>query len=244
MTGNAGKSMFVDLLELNPKMKCVVLTLDYYRSFKYTSAKQIADYIDLNGYPEAILLDAPRDEETKFLHECYGVLEEISNGRLKGSFQGKILNKRMPRNIPIYIFSNSPPVKGALSEDRWSIKALYRTKALTPKQNDIFIQNARISSNVHRATNSLVTWQNFIETIPMVDVKDTASDKFLFEMYQQNFEAMDKLRKIENQITASSIIPGEVKSWGLKRTSPITKAPENIQEQALKKISELKKFQE
>ena len=42
--------------------------IDSYRSFKYTSARLISNYIDKNGKPpKAFLIDAPRDEESKFL---------------------------------------------------------------------------------------------------------------------------------------------------------------------------------
>ena len=74
MCGNTGKSIFTDILEEHPKYECLTLMIDSYRSFKYTSARLISNYIDKKGKPpKAFLIDAPRDEESKYLHEIYGV---------------------------------------------------------------------------------------------------------------------------------------------------------------------------
>jgi len=138
MCGNTGKSIFTDILEEHPKYECLTLMIDSYRSFKYTSARLISNYIDKKGKPpKAFLIDAPRDEESKYLHEIYGVLEEINNGRLFASFHGKIIKTRIPRGIPIIIFSNSPPIFHALSHDQWDIKALY----CTIDNSDVYVQN-------------------------------------------------------------------------------------------------------
>jgi hypothetical protein len=57
-----------------------------------------------NKEPEALLIDAPRDEETKFLHEIYGTLEELNNGRVEGFFSGRRIKFRIKRGIPFLLF--------------------------------------------------------------------------------------------------------------------------------------------
>lgn len=59
------------------------LSIDYNRSFKYLAAHDIKDYIEkFNAEPSVLILmiDAPRDKETKYLHEIYWTLEELNNG--------------------------------------------------------------------------------------------------------------------------------------------------------------------
>lgn len=214
-----------------------MLTLDSYRSFKYTSAKFMVDHIEKNGKPpSAIIIDAPRDEETKFLHEVYGVLEELNNGRLFASFQGKIIQERTRRGIPIIVLSNAPPVLRALSEDRWDIKALFRTV----DGKDVYVQNARVSSNVKDVKNNSISWQNVVETIPYEKEGDTLSDKLLFDMYTDNFLQMEKLKE-ENVDEYYAIIPGVVKKWGPINTAPNHKAPEYILYQAQKQSKNFEK---
>lgn len=188
----------------------------------------IVDHIETYGKPpSAIIIDAPRDEETKFLHDIYGVLEELNNGRLDGTFGGKTIKKRMPRGIPIIVFSNAPPITRAMSEDRWDIKALYRTT----DGKDIYAQNARVSSNVKSILNNSITWQNVVETVEYEKEGDTKSDKLLFDMYTDNFLQMGKLKeqKVEGYFT---ILPGTLKKWGAEQTAPTHKAPEYILNQA------------
>ena len=54
--GNSGKSIFVDLLERMPGVNALRITLDYYRSFKYQSSKEISDYKKRYGPPDVILV--------------------------------------------------------------------------------------------------------------------------------------------------------------------------------------------
>ncbi len=184
IAGKTGKSLFTDMLEENPQYGCLVLILDSYRSFKYTSAKLISDYIDQKGnLPNALIMDTPRDEESKYLHEIYGVLEEINNGRLYGSFHGKIINRKMARGIPIIVFSNSPPITRSLSKDRWDIKALYRTV----DGKDVYVQNAKITSNVLSISNNTLTWRNLVETQQYEKESDLKSDSILFKSTIQLF---------------------------------------------------------
>lgn len=230
LSGNVGKSMFTDILEEHPQYECLILMIDSYRSFKYTSARLISNYIDKKGRPpKAFLIDAPRDEESKYLHEIYGVLEEINNGRLYASFHGKIIKARIPRGIPIIIFSNSPPIFRALSNDRWDIKALYRTI----DNCDVYVQNAKISSVIQKITYYSITWNNIIETLPYELESDSKSDKMLFDMYTQNFIAMEKEKELQG---CSEIIPGLIKKIGVGQTTPINKAPEYILFEAQKKF--------
>lgn len=233
IAGKTGKSLFADLLEIDPECGCIILQLDYYRAFKYSSALTISNYISKTGQnPKAIVIDAPRDEEIKFLHEIYGVLEEINNGRLFGSFGGRTIKQRMPRGIPIIVFSNSPPVTSALSFDRWDIKALYRTV----DNKEVYVQDAKVSCNVHDVANNTVTWQNFIETVPWDEEKYTERSTnidMLFDMYSKNFLAMKKLK--EKKLPGyENIAPGIIKSWAQEQTVPTIRAPSYVQRKAQK----------
>lgn len=117
---------------------------------------------------------------------------------------GKIIKARIPRGIPIIIFSNSPPIFRALSNDRCDIKALYRTI----DNFDVYVQNAKISSIIQKITYYSITWNNIIETLPYELESDSKSDKMLFDMYTQNFIAMEKEKKLQG---CSEIIPGLIK---------------------------------
>lgn len=235
MAGNTGKSLFNDLLELDPQYGCISLPLDYHRSFKYQSAKLISNFVKTRGHaPKAILIDAPRDEESKYLHEIYGVLEDLNNGRLYGSFQGNLIKERIRRGIPIFVFTNSPPIVSSLSEDRWDIKALYRTT----DDKDVYIQDARVSSNVKRVRHNIVTWQNVTETmgIEYAGVEHSKSDNMLFDMYSNNYLAMLKLKEEKLEFkNDTNYIPGIIKKWGADHSAPTSKAPEYIQRQAQKR---------
>ena len=92
------------------------LSIDYNRSFKYLAAYDIKNYIEkFNTEPSVLMIDAPQDEETKFLHEIYGTLEELNNGRVEGFFGGCRIKFRIKRGIKIIVMSNSPPVLKSLS---------------------------------------------------------------------------------------------------------------------------------
>lgn len=237
--------MFTDILERTPGLKVMRITLDYYRSFKYQSAKEISNYCDKNGPPDLIVIDAPRDEETKYLHEAYGVLEEINNGRLEGSFNGNMIKRRMPRNIPIIVFSNSPPLIKALSPDRWVIKALINYD--DNDEHDVYIQKAKVSSNVKEVLGNSVYWQNYTETVIDQELVDEyESQRLLMEMQVKNIELTKKLIKVEEDMTGetSKKLPGQVIEYGPVETSTLGKAPQYVMLSArylLRKINQNKK---
>lgn len=244
MAGNTGKSVLNDLLELDPSYNCILLPIDYSRSFKYIAVNLICEFIDNKGVPpNAILIDAPRDEESRYLHEIYGVLEELNNGRLFASFQGKTIKKRMRRGIPVIVFSNSPPITSSLSNDRLDIKALYRTV----DETDVYIQNATVSSNVDMTNSNTITWQNFTETTVVEDTSsELLSDTLLLDMYTNNYIAMMKLREEELRINRkTNIVPGVVKKWSAKQSAPTNKTPEYVLRQAqIKDYKDYKGFRQ
>jgi len=235
IAGDAGKSVYVDILERTPEVKALRIPIDSYRSFKYYSAKQISDYKKKHGPPDVILIDAPRDEESKFLHDIYGVLEEINNGRLEGQFGGKSVKDAMPRKIPIIVFSNSPPIVGALSTDRWDIMALYNYIGDLEKDKDVYIQKAVVSSNVNDVIGSTIYWQNFTKTEIDIDIdQNRESGKLLAEMQRKNIELTESLIKKEEALTKekSKLIPGQVQKWGEYKVAPLNKAPSYVLIQA------------
>jgi hypothetical protein len=223
-TGCSGKSLLMDVLELDLSFGVCRLSLDYHRSFRYLSALDIQSFIQRNGCePKCFMIDAPRNEEAHHLHEIYSTLEELSNGRVEVSFSGRRLKFRIARNIPIVIFANCAPIVRALSEDRWDIKAIF------PVQNDFFLQNARISPIILNGAQNLVTWHNIIETIPMDWNYDHFSDldQMLFDMYQKHCYLL------QSQFSGvtdhnNTLCLGCLRITSLEQTIEINKAPENI----------------
>lgn len=244
ISGNAGKSIYTDILERTPGIKALRLTLDYYRSFKFQSAKLISDYSRRHGYPDVILIDAPRDEESKFLHDIYGALEEINNGRLEGSFGGKIIKDSIPRNVPIIVLSNSPPIEGALSEDRWDIMAIYNYVGDEGEKEEVYIQKARVSSNVKDITGNLVYWQNFIKTVIDLDIdQNYESGRLLAEMQRKNIKLTELLIKKEEALTKqkSKLLPGQIERWSGEKVATLSKAPSYVLLQARNKMKFMNK---
>ena len=98
--------------------------------------------------------------ETRFLHEIDGTLEELNNGRVEGFFAGRRIKFRIRRGIKIIVISNSPPVLKSLSNDRWQIKAIF--KSVDGK--DRIVQQAKVSSRIISVVRPFCTWQNVTET--------------------------------------------------------------------------------
>lgn len=237
IVGDSGKSIFVDLLERKPELKVLRLTLDYYRSFKYQSAKDVSEYQKKNGPPDVILIDAPRDEETRFLHEIYAALEEMNNGRLEGQFQGKKIKDSMPRNIPIIVFSNSPPIIGALSDDRWDTMALYEYD--DEEKRDIYIQKAIVSCNIKDVTGNLIYWSNYIQTKVDDEIGDEyASQRSLSEMQLKNIKLTERRMRIEESITNqhSKLKPGQISKESHMNVATQAKAPSYVLIKAKEKL--------
>lgn len=241
LQGNAGKSLFVDIIERDPELKVMRLPLDYYRAFKYQSAKLISDYKNNHGVPDVIVIDAPRDEETKYLHEVYAALEEINNGRLEGSFMGKMIKDSIPRGIPMVVFSNSPPIMGALSSDRWETMALYGYTSST--EQDIFIQKATTSCNIVDVTSSQIYWKNYTFTYNAENIGDEwESDRLLMEMQVKNIKTSENLMKLEiENFGESKINPGRISADGPMQVSAHNKAPSYVLIKAREKLKFIKK---
>lgn len=163
------------------------LSIDYNRSFKYLAAHDIKDYMEkFNSEPSVLMIDAPRDEETKYLHEIYGTLEELNNGRVEGFFAGRRIKFRIRRGIKIIVISNSPPVLKSLSSDRWQIKAIF--KSVDGK--DRLVQQAKVSSNIISVTPPFCTWQNVTETVPQKNIPDSKSGELLAKVLIYHFRAV------------------------------------------------------
>lgn len=255
MVGNTGKSTFADFLDLSYDLDVLLLTIDHYRSFKHTMASDIENFIKEKGRePAAFIVDAPRDEETKFLHEIYGALEELKNGRLFSVWGNQRIRKRIRREKPIFVFSNSPPTVAAMSSDRWDIKALTYSHGT----KDVICLDARVEANVNSWSNTTVTYQNVTETISYdalseadhLLAQDYESDMILFEMYTTNYLAMYKESKEqENKMIKERlkipgqdlIVPGVIKKWDRRRTVRLNNAPENILAKYEKKVAQNQK---
>ena len=171
------------------------------------------------------MIDAPRDEETKYLHEIYGTLEELNNGRVEGFFEGRRIKFKIRRGIKIIVISNSPPVLKSLNSDRWQIKAIF--KSVDGK--DRLVQQAKVSSNVTCVTPPLCTWQNVTETVPPENIADSRSGNLLAEMFSKNYKDMKKRKE---EIKDVNYIPGVVKSWSPEQTLELSQVPKYVKRQA------------
>ena len=229
IAGNSGKSLMTDVLEMDPNLGVCRISLDYSRAFKYLAALDIKTYVEQRGSePNLLIIDAPRDEESKFLHEIYGTLEEINNGRVEGFFSGSRIKMRIQRNIPIIVISNAPPVLKAFSRDRWDIKAIYETV----DGNDRFIQNAKAYSNINSVTGNIITWTNVVETVPYIpnEVIEFESDQLLLDMYTRNIKDM-KFAPSPNPDKKYPLALGLVKIKASEQTVELRAAPEYVKRQ-------------
>lgn len=211
---------------------------------------EINQYKDTYGdWPKALIIDVPRDEETKNLHEIYGVLEKLNDGVITSNFGGRRKSLRMDIGIPIIIFTNSAPIQGALSLDRWDILALHKVKMrivtdVTIKdEEDYYLFQAESESWIVAHTSSTVTWQNKITTTapkPTERKSDGTrfeSDTMFREMFLNHRENIKKYPAlvsqewIENPIDGSRVRTnsnGVVECYGSERASVIAKAPEPV----------------
>ena len=215
--GCTGKSCLVDVLCLDPKYKCLKLTIDSFRSMKYSAAKSILDYIDRRGHePEALVIDASRDDEMRYLHEIYGILEQLNDGRLEGIFLGRNVSSRIKRKIPIFVFSNSAPLKSALSDDRWEIMHIIKV----PSGTDYFIQPCDVFTNVQvDPENKIVSWRSKTRQKPITEATldlTKESDVLLEKMFLEMLSF-----KMEESLSVSE-------SHSFYRAAPILRAPETI----------------
>jgi len=231
LIGYAGKSFFTNLLVRDPRSKAIFVSVDYDRSFKMNLAEEISNYISRNGEePEAIVLDIPRAEETKNLHEIYGALEDIMNGRVRARFGNKSYSFWIKEDIRIFVFSNCAPDLNSMSHDRWKIFALFES----PVGKDVLIQRAETRISIVRFKRNIVTWKTLIKTLPLektlpkLDLKNAEkSDCILAYSYLINYLAMRKLERKNNNPTLSKV-PGIIAKWGLERTTTANNAPESV----------------
>lgn len=235
IVGNSGKSIFTDLQELNPIMGVCRLSIDYSRSFKYLAAYDIKNYMEkFNAEPSVLIMDAPRDEETKYLHEIYGTLEELNNGRVEGFFGGQRIKFRIRRGIKIIVISNSPPVLKSLSSDRWDIKAIF----VSVDGKDRLVQQAKVSSNIISVTPPFCTWQTITETVLPTNMPNSKSGQLLSQMFSKNYEDMKRKKyEVMSLKEDCNYIPGIVKSWAPEQTLELSKVPEYVKRQAQKILS-------
>jgi len=158
-------------------------------------------------------------------------LEEINNGRLEGQFGVNIIKDSIPRGIPIIIFSNTPPILGALSPDRWDIMALYEFSGDRTKEREIYIQKAIVSSTINKVLGSLVYYNDYVETIIELDFDNKfKSDRLLLGMQKLHIRMAKHLNKLNNKLSGqkSILIPGHIKKNSIEKVSLLIKAPSYI----------------
>ena len=235
MVGNTGKSLFCDVLLRSPWTKSVLVGLDHHRAFKMNLADGIADFIEDHGEePEAILLDIPRAEESRFLHEIYAALEEVQNGRVVARFGNRSRCFSIRRNIRVLVFSNCPPDVSEMSRDRWKIFGLFRSL----DEKDVLIQEVETRPKIVLSSKMFVTWQHEIETIPLSSlVVEKKSDEILKMSFLINFLTMKMIKEKTGDLMMK---PGVLKKLGFERTATATQAPESIKAMLLKTTNPFK----
>ena len=237
--GNSGKSTLTKYLCLDPVFNCLSVSVDYRRAFRHGLAKSLKAYIKERGTePSAVLIDVTRDEEGHSLHDIYGVLEELNNGDIRSVFGGTFVDFKIRMNIPIIIFSNSPPRFGSMSSDRWDIKALYKNIA----KDDVYIQNAKVSSKLREWTSNFISWETHVETLAFDRVCGPLNflDQLLFNMYDSNYCAMKQENEKQNEWLKDMnmlkpTLPGIIKLKGPQEVSSMSCAPMDLKLQAIKK---------
>jgi hypothetical protein len=154
-------------------------------------------------------------------------LEEINNGRLEGQFGFNIIKDSIPRGIPIIVFSNTPPILGALSLDRWDIMALYEFSGDITKEREIYIQKAIVSTNINQVTNSLIYYNDYIETIIQLDFENKfKSERLLLGMQILHIRMFKHLNRLSGQ--EPILTPGHIKKDGIEKVSLLIKAPSYV----------------
>lgn len=226
---------------MDPKLKVISLSVDSYDRFKAQSIKALNNFHDQERqWPQAILIDTPRDEETKHLHEIYGVLEKLNDGYLTSYFGGNEQKLTMDIGIPIIIFSNSVPTRGALSDDRWDIFSIHNIQV---EQEDYILMKATVESWINSYSRSTVTWQNkVITTVPGIrerksDLSTYESDDMLLKMYILNKETIKKfsgsatetwITNPNNGSKTKKYKNGIIESYGEERAATLNNAPEVV----------------
>jgi len=222
LVGNTGKSLLVSALENDPRYGVLRIPVDSYDRFKFNACICIDRYKkELGEEPRAIILDPPRNEEDHNLHTIYPVLEEINNGRVESSFGGVFRQIKLKRGTPILVFTNSPPVQGGLSPDRWDIKALYKSEA----HADILIQDCCVEvEDIHTFKNNFISWRNKVVFKDLDETKLSGRSGIIIR---------EMLASHKDFNSAPPVFEREVRP----RQSHIAKAPGYIQEKALEKIN-------
>ena len=232
--GASGKSSLATILRKDPSMNTIILSVDSYDRFKAQSIRSLNRYKKTRKvWPSAILIDSARDEETKHLHEIYGILEKLNDGYLTSFFGGREEILEMKIGIPIIVLANSIPTLGALSEDRWDILAIHKSYC---DKEDYIIQRASVNCVIVHASNTAVVWRNQVTTKePEMDKKSNLkSEKLLQKIYKDHLRCtresgVDLLpRESRFQRRYVQMRHGIVDMTGEERSSPVLKAPEMV----------------
>lgn len=241
MTGNSGKTTLKKYLYLNPQMNCLSVGIESRRAFKSGLASQLEQFKAKRGVePSALIIDAPRDEENHYIHEMYGILEDVNNGEIYSVFGNSrsIFTFRM--GIPIWIFSNTPPRIETLSPDRWDIKGLHRNE----KGDDVYIQDAKVVTHITHWSSSGVVWRNCLETRPFNRKSIIGPlnylDNLLFQMYMKSKTEMEDLEQVADvsvyeKSSYKKDTSGTVSFWGPEETASLHQAPKYVKNKVFKK---------
>ena len=83
------------------------LSIDYNRSFKYLAAYDIKNYIEkFNTEPSVLMIDAPRDEETRLVLPSTIYYPPLVDVRVSGFIEALEEDKELKKFITILVCTN------------------------------------------------------------------------------------------------------------------------------------------
>lgn len=213
-TGNTGKSVLSDYMELSPNLNALV-ALQLASAERYNSA--LIDQFEFHKlkfgkYPQVVIFDFTRNEDNINVESVYSTMENLKNGRLDSSFYGRF--KRIKFTPPhVFVFTNTVPNMSALSRDRFNLRVI------TDERYNFLLLKCSVRLVVHEANKGLVSWSYEAQSLG-------------FEEQEKFYEKILSASLLEEFYDALCFLDGNIYKEifiGDIRTSSLSKAPESVQ---------------
>jgi len=130
--GGGGKSTIAILASL----KLGYIYLPFLRDYEKLMEVMLCECLGKTNDPKCVIMDMPRAISKDKLEDVYGALESIKNGFL---FDTRYHYKKCLIEPPnVWVFSNKPPVRNHLSDDRWRLWRINSDKDISLISWDYF----------------------------------------------------------------------------------------------------------